>query len=610
MYPASVPANLTPPPPDAKATAAGVDALNERAAQHCAQDPRAALALAREAEALALRLDYQRGLACALMRQARCEFFLQDDGEAAVQPLQRALALFELLDDPAGQAEALNQLANVHACRHEGEQALAHYHRGLALRRQRGDRVGEAGLLNNIGGVLRDMGQFADALKYLFMSLELAEAQADARATAYALANIGSVLAELDDSARAVEYHLRALTLARQTPDRSLEASTLTSLGRLLARGGHAAEALGHLERALALSRQGGHLLDTGLALLGLGLAHQQAQAYDRAEHLLLEALTLIRRGRHRTAEADALMALGRNRWLRGADEAAISLLTQALGLTAALRTDHIAGKLHELLSQIHEQQGRVAQALHHVREYLACQQRIHGRETQRRVRVLLGRAELERAQLHAENERRRGDELASALDAARESERQKQALLAQLSQQSEMLRQLAREDGLTGLANRRWLDAQLDRERERARRYHHPLSVAMLDIDHFKSVNDRFSHRVGDEVLRRVGRLLRDTCRGGDIVGRYGGEEFMVVLVETPLATAQAVCEKLRQRVAALDLADLHPDLRQVTLSIGLAGDADDPVAADLVQAADQQLYRAKREGRNRVCTGRQAAG
>ena len=77
-----------------------------------------------------------------------------------------------------------------------------------------------------------------------------------------------------------------------------------------------------------------------------------------------------------------------------------------------------------------------------------------------------------------------------------------------------------------------------------------------------------------------------------------------MVVLVETPMAAAAAVCEKLRQRVAALDLGDLHPDLRQVTVSIGLAGDADDPVAADLVQAADQQLYRAKREGRNRVCT------
>ena len=457
--------------PDTTWTRAGVDALIDRAAALCAQDPHAALLLAQEAEAGAMRLDYQRGLAGALLRRARCELALQVDSEAAFDPLHRAIALFELLDDWADAAEATNLLANVHASRHEGEAALTHHHRGLALRRRLGDQVGEAGLLNNIGSVFRDMGQFADALKYLFMSLERAEAAADARATAYALANIGGVLAELDDTARAVEYHLRALSLVAQTSDRALEGATLTSLGRLLTRGGHPAEALLHLERALAITRAGGRPAETGLALLGLGLAHQQAQAYDRAEHLLLEALSLIRRGHQRSAEAEALLALGRNRWMRGAPEAAIVLLTQALGLTAALRTDPIAGRLHELLSQIHEQQGRVAEALHHVREFLACQQRVHGQDTQRRVRALLGRAELERAQHHAENERRRGDELATALDAARESERQKQELLAQLSQQSDMLRQLAREDGLTGLANRRWLDAQLDRERAPCRR-------------------------------------------------------------------------------------------------------------------------------------------
>jgi diguanylate cyclase (GGDEF)-like protein len=124
-----------------------------------------------------------------------------------------------------------------------------------------------------------------------------------------------------------------------------------------------------------------------------------------------------------------------------------------------------------------------------------------------------------------------------------------------------------------------------------------------MVDIDHFKTINDRFSHRVGDEVLRRLGLLLRDALRASDIIGRYGGEEFMVVLVETPLASAVAVCEKLRQRVAALVLNDLHPALERITVSIGLAGDLPDPVLADPVALADAQLYRAKAAGRNQVC-------
>ncbi|HSI57200.1 MAG TPA: diguanylate cyclase [Ideonella sp.] len=297
------------------------------------------------------------------------------------------------------------------------------------------------------------------------------------------------------------------------------------------------------------------------------------------------------------------MLALGRNRWRQGAWQPAVELLSRALGLAEAVTAEQVSGQLHELLSQVYEAQGEFEGALRHFRQFYACQQRIHGEENQRRVRAMLARADLERAQRDTEAERRRGDELASALDAAREADRQKEDLLAQLSQQSDMLRQLAREDGLTGMANRRWLDAQLTRERERARRYRHPLSLAMIDIDHFKSVNDRCSHRVGDEVLRRIGHLLRDACRSGDIVGRYGGEEFLLVLVETPLASAAAVCEKLRQRVAAQDFSDLHPGLGRLSVSIGLAGDAIDPVADDLVGDADRQLYRAKREGRDRVC-------
>lgn len=587
-------------------SAARVDALADLAGQVCTTDPQRAWRLAREAEELALRLDYQPGLAVALLRRARAECHLEEDGETALATLQQAIALFDSLQDAAGGAEAVNLLANQHALRNEGDQALAHYHHSLALRRQLGDRVGEVGLLNNIGSVLRAMGQMADALKYLLMAEELATGIDDARGTAYALANIGAVLGDMDDSGRAIDHHWRALSLGREVGDRMLEVAVLTSLGSLLTRLGHVSEALGHLERALTLSRQPGpaaHPAVVGQTLLAIGLAHQAAQAYDRAERLLLEALGLVRRGRQRATEAEVLLALGRNRWLRGEPEPAIALLDQALTLATTLRADPVAARLHELLSQIHEQNGLPADALRHLRESLACRQRIQGRDTQRRVRTLMSRAELERVQQHADAERRRGDELASALDAARESDRQNQLLLAQLSQQADMLRQLAREDGLTGLANRRWLDAQLDRERERARRFHHPLSVAMVDIDHFKSVNDRFSHRVGDEVLRRVGRLLRDNCRSGDIVGRYGGEEFIVVLVETPLAAAQAVCEKLRQRVSELDLSGLHPDLRQVTVSIGLSGDAEDPVATDLVAEADAQLYRAKHEGRNRVC-------
>jgi two-component system cell cycle response regulator len=583
---------------------ARVDALIAQAHALRASDPAAALALCEGAGEMAVRIDYQHGLAHSLLRAGLCRLALPDGEPAALDALSRSVELFHSLDDVQGEAEACNLLANLHASRCDHAQALALYHRSLALRRRQGDPVGEAGALNNIGLVLRDTAQFADALSYLFMSQELAEAAADGHASAHALASIGAVLADLGDSGPATAYHLRALALLVDHPDATLEASTLTSLGRLLALGGHRDEALVHLRRALTIAHRSGQLGDIAAALLAQGLAHQQAGDWARAERLLLEALATVRRTSQRLLEADTLLALGRNRSGQCQPEAAAELLSHALQLAESLQADHLAAKLHEALSQQHETLGRFELALRHFRACHACEQRVHSRSQQRRIRALLGRADLERVHRDAEQQRRRGDELAVALDALRAADRQKEDLLAQLSQQTDMLRQLAREDGLTGLSNRRWLDAQLDRERERARRHGHPLALAMIDIDHFKAINDRCSHRVGDEVLRRVARLLRDACRSGDVVGRYGGEEFLVVLVETPLAAARGVCEKLRRLIVSQPWEDLHPELHRVSVSIGLAGDAEDPVARDLLQEADHQLYRAKREGRNRLCS------
>jgi len=153
----------------------------------------------------------------------------------------------------------------------------------------------------------------------------------------------------------------------------------------------------------------------------------------------------------------------------------------------------------------------------------------------------------------------------------------------------------------LQDLPAQRRIRALIKREElSRARRFQHPMALAMVDIDHFKRVNDEFSHGVGDAALRVVAHLLRDACRGSDVVGRYGGEEFLVVLAETTPSQAREVCEKLRQRVAGHDWRGVHPALAGVTVSIGVAGFEAGAVAVDLVDRADRLLYQAKRDGRN----------
>lgn len=155
----------------------------------------------------------------------------------------------------------------------------------------------------------------------------------------------------------------------------------------------------------------------------------------------------------------------------------------------------------------------------------------------------------------------------------------------------------LARLDGLTGLANRRALDATLTAEVERARRSEEPLSVVVVDLDHFKLINDVQGHQAGDEVLRTVARLLAGSVRASDTAARYGGEEFALVLPSCGVEGALRVAEAARSAVAG------HPDLGGLTLSAGVATlDTWAPDAAGLVRAADAALYRSKRSGRDRV--------
>lgn len=160
---------------------------------------------------------------------------------------------------------------------------------------------------------------------------------------------------------------------------------------------------------------------------------------------------------------------------------------------------------------------------------------------------------------------------------------------------------QLDRENGLdalTGVHNRRFFDTRLAEEVERAIRYQEPLSLLLLDVDHFKSYNDTFGHPAGDDLLRRLGRQLRGTLRACDVLARYGGEEFAVILPNTSSEQAFPVADRLRQAVEAMP--DIH---RRVTVSMGVASvDAVSQDGAALVSAADQGLYLAKQQGRNRV--------
>jgi diguanylate cyclase (GGDEF)-like protein len=179
-----------------------------------------------------------------------------------------------------------------------------------------------------------------------------------------------------------------------------------------------------------------------------------------------------------------------------------------------------------------------------------------------------------------------------------REGRKELDATNEKLLQQNEELEKLSLTDGLTGLANRRFLVQQLNEEAVRFRRTKKEFSVLMADVDHFKQYNDTFGHPAGDEVLKKVAHILEAAVREVDCVARYGGEEFCLMLPETSATGAAILAERICERVAAAEFPG-----QKITLSLGVASLPDNGDTPDaVIAAADEALYQAKHEGRNRV--------
>ena len=194
---------------------------------------------------------------------------------------------------------------------------------------------------------------------------------------------------------------------------------------------------------------------------------------------------------------------------------------------------------------------------------------------------------------------------------ATEETQRQFNTQLSQISSEMESLRkelaQIREEsyiDSLTGISNRKSFDAALEEAVQKARVENSTFSVLIADVDHFKQVNDSYGHLIGDKVLRFVASTFKWCVKGKDMVARFGGEEFSVILMNTDITGAYAVAEQIRRAVCAGKIKDMnsHKMLDQVTISIGCAQFDSSDLPNDLLQRADQALYKAKDKGRNRV--------
>ncbi|MES2354696.1 MAG: tetratricopeptide repeat protein [Pseudomonadota bacterium] len=537
-----------------------VDELNCLAEAQLTVDARRAFELASEARQLAEHCGYQEGRAVALYNQGICAR-LQSDYETALPLFRLVLKLYEDL----------------------------------------GDQHGVAQTLQATGFVYDELGDYARALDYYLRALKINEVTGDQASRANTLRTIGIIYSKSGDSEHGLGYYRQSLELSQQVGDRLATAKTLNNIGISLKNLGRYHQALAALNEGLDFFRETGNHVGEAGVLNNVGITFDLIGRNTEAEKTLFAALHLSRQIGYTQGEMNALLSLGKLCSRHHRLGAARTHLHEALACAEKMKAKPARYECHQALAALYKKLEEYRLALDHCEAFHFLEREVFNEQSDRKLKGLQMSFQLNEVQCEAEIHRLRNVELARAYEELRSlnqalqlADQVKNELLAQLEKQNQ-------EDSLTGLSNRRCLDARLVEEFRRAVRHRRALSVALVDIDFFKRVNDTFSHAIGDETLKVVATILRNSCRDTDMVARYGGEEFVILLLEMDVKSAAWVCQKARKAVENYDWTTIHPNLK-VTISIGLSDDTNVESHEKLLAAADAKLYEAKYNGRNQV--------
>jgi two-component system, cell cycle response regulator len=516
-----------------------IDEINLRARQMSMQSKESALLLSEQACQLSIQAEYHLGYAQGLLNHARA--LAQDPFfEESIALMRHSLMLGEEHGFQPHIVECLQEIAAAYYCQCEYDLALQYWSYCLDL------------------------------------SLNLANDDA------YIQANIGigKIYFSYDDFVSALEHHRQAAEYNPNIKNEKLTASLFINLGSDYLHLLQYDEALKALQQGLLRAKNIDHLEYISEALCLIGQVQWALGQLDLAQGSLLSALKINKKLKNQWNLASNYLALGKINLAVRDDQLANKYLKQGLLHAQRRNAADLVFQFEELIAELAELQGDFKLALAYFKRFHLGQQTVKSQLSPYKLQAMKMQLEIESARLENADLRRQ-----------------------RASQHCEIQRveRLASYDGLTGILNRRGLEEQGCELFQRQRMNQQSLSVLMIDVDHFKRVNDGCGHPVGDKVLRQIAALLKSGCRQDDLVGRYGGEEFVVLLPNHEGVAAIEVGERLRGLVDAWIWARIHPELK-ITISVGIASVADDASLEALLNRSDQCLYRAKQQGRNRV--------
>lgn len=528
-----------------------IDFLNSLAAELSFSNPERSIELARQACQLARGGDaepfYRAGLAAGLFNLARAH---NQRGEylESMTCLVEAQPHYEALNDENGLMWLFNEFGRLYFFFSDYPNALSYYHRTLQLAQKLGHTNRQAASYHNIGVLYSGLGQYKQALEAFQQGLEIAVRAGDAWVEGFLVGGMAEVFHHQKQYEQSLEYGLHSLELARRNGTPTL----------------------------------------AGGVLLALSWTCFEMGQFEQAQSYLEEVIRTARASGDQRGLAGAQVALGKQANRRSLPEKAVPALQEALKLALALEEKALQADCHSALAESFRQLGRYEEAFAHFCQYHELDKTIFNEKSDLRLKMLQVVHELKNARQEAELYRLRAQMLQTEVDNQR--------------QMQQVLQDLADRDSLSGLLNRRSFFRQGGRLLQSRRRSGFPLALLMLDLDHFKFINDHYGHVVGDNVLVGVATFLQEQARQADILCRYGGEEFAILLPGVTASRAEEIawrlCHLLAERSFAIGETTIH-----ITVSIGVALlERPGGSIEDLLRHADEALYQAKEAGRNCV--------
>jgi diguanylate cyclase (GGDEF)-like protein len=452
------------------------------------------------------------------------------------------MPLFERLTGPYWKARALNIIAASNGYLGNYYDAVNYFLKCLEIFREIKDTRWEAAALNNIGYQYWNLGNYEWALKYLYKSLELVERLNDLTLEGDIYETLCNIRLSMKEYEKALEDGLKSLSLYRQVGDKHGEAEVLNSVGDVYLALKDQEHAFGNFKQALTISRSIGHHHEELETMLRIGEFYAHQEKYNQALEILKEAISIA----------------------------------ETLGTKRSLY------ECYRSLSSAYKAAGDHKNALEAFEKFYEVYKEVFDEQESNRIESLEIMHQVETANKDAEIYRLKNVALQNEIE-----EREKA---------QDALKKLATTDPLTGLSNRRFFFEVASVEFQYAKAKRSSLALILLDIDLFKKVNDRYGHAVGDRVLVILAELMRESFRKEDVIARYGGDEFVVLLPGLDLEKARSIASRIENKIEQHSMrVENHSFTVGVSVGVAAYEGRKDSNIESILYRADMDMYGAK---------------